>query len=102
MANTTLTSTKRVRESTIEAYLRRRVRALGGEVRKVKWIGRRNAPDDLVILNGAHFIELKRPGERPTPAQWREIKRMRRNGASVEWANSKNGVDAFLIGIGAY
>lgn len=39
-----------MRESQIEKYLVERVTALGGEVRKVKWIGRRGAPDRLVML----------------------------------------------------
>ena len=39
-----------MRESVIEKYLVQRVKALGGEVRKVNWIGRRGAPDRLVML----------------------------------------------------
>jgi hypothetical protein len=38
-----------VRESTIEKYLVDKVKALGGEVRKVQWIGRNGAPDRLVL-----------------------------------------------------
>ena len=39
-----------IRESDVEKYLVKRVKALGGEVRKVKWIGRDGAPDRLVML----------------------------------------------------
>lgn len=39
-----------MRESQIEKYLCDRVKELGGEVRKVQWIGRRGAPDRLVML----------------------------------------------------
>lgn len=39
-----------MRESDIEDYLVKRVKELGGEVRKVRWIGRRGAPDRLVML----------------------------------------------------
>jgi hypothetical protein len=39
-----------MRERDIEAYLVKSVKALGGEVRKVQWIGRRGAPDRLVML----------------------------------------------------
>ena len=39
-----------LRERDIEAHLVKRVKALGGEVRKVQWIGRRGAPDRLVML----------------------------------------------------
>ena len=39
-----------MRESDIEEYLVKRVKELGGEIRKVKWIGRRGAPDRVVML----------------------------------------------------
>lgn len=39
-----------MRESDIEKYLVKRVKALGGEIRKVAWIGREGAPDRLVML----------------------------------------------------
>ena len=39
-----------MRESDIEKYLVKRVKELGGEVRKVKWVGREGAPDRLVML----------------------------------------------------
>jgi hypothetical protein len=39
-----------MRESAIEACLVKRVKHLGGEIRKVQWIGRKNAPDRLVCL----------------------------------------------------
>ena len=41
-----------MRESTIEQYLVEQVKAKGGEVRKVKWIGRNGAPDRIVMLPG--------------------------------------------------
>lgn len=39
-----------MRERDIEDYLVKRVKAMGGEVRKVQWIGRIGAPDRLVML----------------------------------------------------
>lgn len=39
-----------LRERDIERYLVKRVKELGGEVRKVVWPGRRGAPDRLVML----------------------------------------------------
>ena len=39
-----------MKERDIEAYLIARVKELGGETRKVKWIGRNSAPDRLVML----------------------------------------------------
>lgn len=38
-----------LKESDIEGYLVKRVRAMGGEVRKVNWIGRKSAPDRVVM-----------------------------------------------------
>ena len=59
-----------MRESTIEQYLVEQVKALGGECRKLRWIGRNGAPDRIVMLNGqVIFIELKAPGGRATASQ---------------------------------
>lgn len=85
-------------EKTIEDYLVERVKALGGEVRKVKWIGRRGAPDRLVMLpgRGTLFVELKAPGEKPKPHQVREHARMASAGQNVAVADSMESVDAIL------
>lgn len=84
-------------EADIEKYLARRVKALGGEVRKVAWLGRRHAPDRLVMLRGTHFfVELKRPGEKPRAGQRREHERMRAAGMRVEVAESCTEIDLIL------
>lgn len=96
-----------MRESTIENYLVNRVKELGGEVRKVQWIGRRGAPDRLAMLpfhsrNGAFsacatiWVELKAPGEKAKPHQKREHDRMRAVGQIVVVIDSFEGVDALL------
>lgn len=89
-----------MRERDIERYLVERVKQLGGEVRKVKWIGRRGAPDRLVMMPliafGVIWIELKAPGKKPEPHQLREHRRMRRMGQRVEVIDSMGGVDALL------
>lgn len=85
-----------MRESEIERYLARRVGQRGGEVRKVRWIGRRNAPDRLVLLEYAFFAELKATGEKPTKAQLREHSRLRLSGLRVEVIDSFQGVDSIL------
>ncbi len=91
------------RESEIEKYLVRRAKELGGEVRKVQWIGRRGAPDRLVMLpyervvfNTAIWIELKAPGEKTKPHQAREHKRMRAMGQRVEVVDSFERVEEVL------
>ena len=95
-----------MRESVIERYLVKRVKEAGGEVRKVKWIGRRGAPDRLVMLpdpgpgggtfNNAWWVELKAPGEPLEPHQSREHARMRRMGQRVLKIDSLEQVDELL------
>ena len=97
-----------MRESEIEKHLVNRVVELGGEVRKVKWLGRRGAPDRLVMLpmtpmrtgwatgGCAIWVELKAPGEKPEPHQTREHERMRRMGQRVEVIDSIEGVEELL------
>jgi hypothetical protein len=62
-----------MRESVIEDYLVDRVKARGGEVRKVKWIGRNGAPDRCVMLADRPlvWVELKATGKLPKPHQVR-------------------------------
>lgn len=109
-----------MRESDIERYLVAKVKAQGGEVRKVKWIGRDGAPDRLVMLPDRYggfatsgairpaatiWVELKRHGKAATfPAdaherkQHREHERMRKMGQRVEVIDSIEGVDRLLGG----
>lgn len=71
-------------EGRIEKALCDRIKALGGEVRKVQWIGRRGAPDRLVLLPGRHvFVELKRPNGSLEGHQVRERDRLRKAGFEV-------------------
>lgn len=87
-----------MRERDVEAHLVRRVRELGGEIRKTQWIGRVGAPDRRVMLPGRAptWVELKRPGEKPEPHQLREHNRMRRLGELVVVLDSIEAVDAWL------
>jgi len=114
-----------VRESTIEAYLVKRVKELGGEVRKVSWQGRKGAPDRLVMLPSrvkpmrnlapgemvfdecvaaaTIWVELKAEGLAAlfphTPherQQHREHERMRAMGQRVVVIDSYAGVDEVL------
>lgn len=111
-----------MKESVIENYLTRRVKAVGGEVRKVMWGGRLGAPDRLVMLPFAEgtpprgkvtnvpprpatviFVELKNPDTIKTfpanaheRAQAREHRRLRRFGVRVEVIGTKEQVDELL------
>lgn len=91
-----------MKERDIEHHLVKRVKELGGEVRKVQWIGRQNAPDRLVMLpyrwhgpagyfvGRCLWVELKNPDTILTfpanaheRAQHREHERMRAMGQRV-------------------
>ena len=73
-----------MRERDIENYLVKRVKALGGEVRKVNWVNRRGAPDRLVMLpDKAFWVEVKAPSAEAEPHQLREHTRMREMGQVV-------------------
>lgn len=86
-----------MRESTIEKHLVKRVTALGGEIRKVEWIGRRGAPDRFVMLpEGCLWVELKAPGKTPEPHQEREHARLRKMGQIVLVLDSIESVDEWL------
>jgi len=96
---------KELRERDIEERLVDRVKELGGEVRKVKWIGRTGAPDRLVMLPSAGrelwehntiWVELKAPGKKPEPHQLREHARMRKMGQRVEVVDSYERVEEVL------
>lgn len=92
-----------MRERDIRRALKARVEAYGGEVRAVSWLGRRNAPDVLVLMPAttlwkAHhpFIETKAPGGVPTPAQVREHERMRAAGCTVYVISTIEALDAWM------
>jgi hypothetical protein len=102
-----------VRERDIERRLVERVKALRGEIRKVKWVGRDGAPDRVVMLpsllstktgwSTTLWVELKRPGGAATfPAnaherkQKREHVRMRKMGQRVEVVDSFERIEEIL------
>ena len=87
-----------MRERDIEAYLVRRVKALGGEIRKLRWIGRRGAPDRVVMFPGGRlwWIELKRPGGITEAHQAREHARMLAMGQRVLVLDTIEKIDGVL------
>ena len=101
-----------MRERDIERHLVKRVKELGGEVRKVVWPGRRGAPDRLVMLPrglrpvsptvdemreaATLWVELKSPGVKPESHQLREHERMRAMGQRVVVIDSIEGVEELL------
>jgi hypothetical protein len=86
------------RESDIEKYLVKRVKDVGGQIRKAQWVGHVGAPDRRVMLPNRMpiWIELKAPGKKPEPHQVREHNRMRKLGELVEVIDSYEAVDNLL------
>lgn len=103
-------------ERQIESRLVKRVEELGGEVRKVQWVGRRGAPDRILMMPAPRndmglrsgpprtiWVELKAPGKAAkfpsTPherAQHREHERMRKMGQRVEVVDSYQQIEELL------
>jgi hypothetical protein len=102
-----------MKESIIETYFVKQVKAAGHETRKTKWIGHANAPDRVLMVKARKqstsldcawcnpvgrtiWVELKAPGEKPRAGQLREHERMRAAGQTVVVIDSKEGVDKLL------
>ncbi len=85
-------------EKDIERYLVKRVRELGGVC--FKWVspGHAGVPDRIVLLPAGRisFLELKRPGGKPSKLQLHVLAQLQRLGCQAGWADSKEAVDAFL------
>ena len=88
-----------MRESTIEAYLRDRVKELGGKAYKFVSPGNDGVPDRLVCLPGGRvvFVELKAPGKTPTRLQLLQHAELGKRGFDVFVIDSKQGVDDFIL-----
>lgn len=87
-----------LRESDIRKYLLKCLRDASGALRKVKWIGRNGAPDELILLPGfSCFVELKAPGKKPTWLQKREHEMLRKSGIAVAVIDSLIGVERLVF-----
>ena len=85
-----------IREKDIETALVKRIKDLGGLPYKFTSPGHRAVPDRLCLLPGGRtlFIELKRPGGRPTALQAHEHERLRGLGFEVLVIDSKEAARA--------
>lgn len=88
---------KQERESDIEKYGVAALERTGAEVRKVKWIGRNNAPDRICMHRVLTvWIEFKRPKKGAEAAQEREHERMSKAGQEVLVINTHAQVDKLV------
>lgn len=86
-----------MRESDVRAYLHRRVKALGGEHRAARWLGRDHCPDDFIMLPDRHlWVEAKRPTKEARAGQAREHIRMRAAGCEVYVLDTIEQIDKVL------
>lgn len=95
-------------ERIVERYLVRRVELVEGTVRKLKWVGRRGAPDRLVLLPqcavrhdhpNVWFIELKRPKGGVLSAAQSDELAMLREYAGARVLVNQDEIDAWLRGL---
>lgn len=84
-------------EKDVEAALVRRVKALGGLCEKFTSPGRRSVPDRLITMPGGQiiFVELKRPGGKPTESQLKDHDRRRELGCDVRVIDTLEKARAF-------
>ena len=86
------------RESTVERYLVRKVKEMGGMAIKLNPIGMAGLPDRLILLPGARviFAEVKRPGEKPRKIQTVTHNQLRLLGFRVEVVDSNEKIREVL------
>ena len=86
-----------MRESDVEEYLCSEVLRIGGLCEKFTSPQRRGVPDRLVTYKARMIpVELKKPDEKPTPAQLRDHARRLRQGVQVHVLTTTDAVDAFI------
>lgn len=85
-------------EAKNENFLRKRVKEERGQIRKLRWLGRRGAPDDLVWWPGPRmaFVEVKAPDGKLSTLQSREIERLRADGFKVYVVYSHEDIEAMI------
>lgn len=84
-------------EKDVEQALVRRVKQLGGIADKFTSPGKRSVPDRLVTLPDGRivFVELKRPGQKPTAKQQKDHDQRRKLGCDVRVIDNLEDARAF-------
>lgn len=87
-----------MKESDVVKYLKKVVAEMRGTTRKVKWEGRKNAPDLLIMLPlTSCWVETKATGEKAREGQLREHARLRASGMKVFVLDSVEAVDEWKL-----
>ena len=83
-------------ESAVESYLEKQMRKIGGKT--YKFAGVKGTPDRIVIFpfGRVYFVELKRKGKKPEPAQLLWHARALEMGHVVHVVDSREMVDDFI------
>lgn len=86
-----------MRESAVERYLVKQVKAAGGFTAKWTSPASSGLPDRVVVIAGSTvFVEVKAPGKEPRPLQLARHREIERAGGKVLVIDSKEGVDAMV------
>lgn len=85
-----------MKESDVVKHLKKVVREMRGTTRRVKWEGRKHAPDLLVLLPlTSCWVETKAPGVKAREGQLREHARLRASGMKVFVLDTIEAVDSW-------
>lgn len=86
---------KNLSEKDLERKLVKKVEEIKGIAYKFSSPNRRHVPDRLCVFPGGHviFIEIKKPGAKPSPAQSREMIRIHTLGFLVTFINCEEDID---------
>lgn len=88
------------RESPLERYMLQQCRAHGWLFLKFISPMRGGVPDRILVTpTGTLFVEMKRPGEKPTTRQLAQHRKISSRGGEVHVIDSYAGVDAFIAEI---
>lgn len=87
-----------IREREIESYFVKRVKQRSWSAMKFVSPSMTGVPDRLILRPGGHaeFVELKAPGEKPTPRQLRVHAQLRGLGFKVSVLDSFAAIEGWL------
>lgn len=81
-----------IRESTVEKKIKEYAERCGCLCYKFSSPGNTSVPDRIICYQGrVLFLELKRPGARPTLKQFHTINKMQEHGLLATWTDSVDG-----------